>query len=145
LALTALLAGAVRAFASTAKEAAEAASRVKPQFLAARRICSDADNLHARTPIVAQTASVAPEDIRHDRDSGMDAVRAKPIRLETLRQALARVLRSAAPAFTPATEALSVGGIDRRLLETHASVFGQARLEPDLSAAAVFAAGAEAG
>jgi two-component system sensor histidine kinase TorS len=94
----------------------------------AHRIRSDAANLNASTPIVALTASVAPEDIRHYLDSGMDAVVAKPIRLETLRQTLMRVVRSASPSAPPPAEDAPGGGIDRRLLATHASVFGQARL-----------------
>ena len=93
----------------------------------ARRIRGDTDNLNAGTPIVALTASVAPEDIRHYLDSGMDAVVAKPIRLETLRQTLARVTRGAEVAVAPAAEA-PPGDIDRRLLATHGSVFGAARL-----------------
>ena len=93
----------------------------------ARRIRGDTDNLNAGTPIVALTASVAPEDIRHYLDSGMDAVVAKPIRLETLRQSLARVTRSAGASLAPAAAA-PAGDIDRRLLATHASVFGPARL-----------------
>ncbi len=94
----------------------------------ARRIRSDADKLNASTPIVALTASVAPEDIRHYLDSGMDAVVAKPIRLEILRQTLTRVVRSASPPVPVAAEDAPGDGLDRRLLATHASVFGQARL-----------------
>ncbi len=93
----------------------------------ARRIRGDADNLNAGTPIVALTASVAPEDIRHYLDSGMDAVVAKPIRLESLRQTLARVTHGAGPAPAPAAGPAD-GAIDRRLLATHAAVFGPQRL-----------------
>jgi len=93
----------------------------------ARRIRSEADGLNTGTPIVALTASVAPEDIRHYLDSGMDAVVAKPIRLDNLRQTLAAVMHT--PAVL-AAEAAPVQGaaLDERLLAMHASVFGQARL-----------------
>ncbi len=90
-------------------------------------------NLNSSTPIVALTASVAPEDIRHYLDSGMDAVVAKPIRLERLRQALAEVVH--APGLAPVLASESTvaapaqgGTVNTRLLATHASVFGRSRL-----------------
>ena len=90
-------------------------------------------NLNSSTPIVALTASVAPEDIRHYLDSGMDAVVAKPIRLERLRQVLAEVVHAPVPVPVPESERAAValahgGSVNTRLLATHASVFGRSRL-----------------
>ena len=87
------------------------------------------DKLNAATPIVALTASVAPEDIRHYLDSGMDAVVAKPIRLERLRQVLAEVLNApVVPVEAEAAVPASAGTVNTRLLATHAGVFGRSRL-----------------
>jgi len=87
------------------------------------------DKLNAATPIVALTASVAPEDIRHYLDSGMDAVVAKPIRLERLRQVLAEVLNvPVVPVEAEAAVPASAGTVNTRLLATHAGVFGRSRL-----------------
>ncbi|MFP5410449.1 MAG: ATP-binding protein [Gammaproteobacteria bacterium] len=106
-----------------------------------RRIRGEAHGLNAGTPIVALTASVAPEDIRHYLDSGMDAVVAKPIRLDNLRQTLTEVLRGqSAPALASAP--VPGGMLDGRLLAMHASVFGRARL---LALLAQLAAQAESG
>ena len=90
-------------------------------------------NLNSATPIVALTASVAPEDIRHYLDSGMDAVVAKPIRLERLRQVLAEVVHAPVPAPVSGSERAVAapaqgGSVNTRLLATHASVFGRSRL-----------------
>ena len=94
---------------------------------------SSSGNLNSSTPIVALTASVAPEDIRHYLNSGMDAVVAKPIRLERLRQVLAEVVH--APGLAPVLASESTvaapaqgGTVNTRLLATHASVFGRSRL-----------------
>ncbi len=87
-----------------------------------------AHNLNVATPIVALTASVAPEDIRHYLDCGMDAVVAKPIRLERLRQVLAEVLHAPVPVLATGPAADLPGTVNTRLLATHAGVFGQARL-----------------
>ncbi len=101
-----------------------------------RRIRCDADSLNAGAPIVALTASVAPEDVRHYLDSGMDAVVAKPIRLDNLRQTLTKVVRGqCAPALVSAP--LQDGPLDGRLLAMHASVFGPARLLAMLAQLAV--------
>ncbi|TAH42478.1 MAG: response regulator [Betaproteobacteria bacterium] len=94
-----------------------------------RRIRGDAGSLNATTPIVALTASVSPEDIRHYLDSGMDAVVAKPIRLENLRQTLAELLRMPAAVPGPAAGPTPAGDLNLRLLATHAAVFGKARLQ----------------
>ena len=90
-------------------------------------------NLNSATPIVALTASVAPEDIRHYLDSGMDAVVAKPIRLERLRRVLAEVVHAPVPAPVSGSERAVAapaqgGSVNTRLLATHASVFGRSRL-----------------
>ena len=90
-------------------------------------------NLNSATPIVALTASVAQEDIRHYLDSGMDAVVAKPIRLERLRQVLAEAVHAPAPVPVPESERAALapaqgGSVNTRLLATHASVFGRSRL-----------------
>ncbi len=92
-----------------------------------RRIRAETDNLNVNTPIVALTASVAPEDIRHYLDSGMDAVVAKPIRLDKLRETLHAVLHSR-PDAAPAPSPTQGRGLDPRLLSTHAAVFGAQRL-----------------
>ena len=92
-----------------------------------RCIRAEADNLNVSTPIVALTASVAPEDIRHYLDSGMDAVVAKPIRLDKLRETLHAVLHSR-PDAAPAPSPTQGRGLDPRLLSTHAAVFGAQRL-----------------
>jgi len=86
-----------------------------------RRIRAETDNLNVNTPIVALTASVAPEDIRHYLDSGMDAVVAKPIRLDKLRETLHAVLHSR-PDAAPAPSPTQGRGLDPRLLSTHAAV-----------------------
>ncbi len=94
---------------------------------------SSSGNLNSSTPIVALTASVTQEDIRHYLDSGMDAVVAKPIRLERLRQVLAEVVRASVLAPVLASESTVAapaqgGSVNTCLLATHASVFGRSRL-----------------
>ena len=63
----------------------------------------------------------------------MDAVVAKPIRLERLRQVLAEVVHAPVPVPVPESERAAValahgGSVNTRLLATHASVFGRSRL-----------------
>ncbi|MBS0543246.1 MAG: response regulator [Proteobacteria bacterium] len=111
----------------------------------ARRIRSDAGNLNAAAPIVALTASIAPEDIRHYLECGMDGVVAKPIRLEVLRRTLAEVLRTPVVPLAcarGAADGTRTDAVDARLLGTHASVFGSGRLQALLAQFAVQAAGA---
>ena len=54
----------------------------------------------AHVPILALTASVMPEDLAACRDAGMDACLAKPVTLDALAQALARV-GAPSPTATP--------------------------------------------
>ncbi|NMG31156.1 response regulator [Aromatoleum evansii] len=96
-----------------------------------REIRGDPGNLNGTTPIIALTASVSPEDIRHCLDHGMDAVVAKPVRIEHLLQTLAEVLgpkEPYIPAPMRANEAERTVTVDRRLLVAHARVFGCARV-----------------
>ena len=58
-------------------------------------------NGQARLPVLALTASVLHDDTRRCREAGMDDVLAKPLSLDTLRQALLRWLPQAAGAPQP--------------------------------------------
>ncbi len=95
-----------------------------------RRIRADSSNLNATAPIIALTASVSPEDVHHYLDSGMDAVVAKPVRMEQLLRTLAEVLGGKAAGGTAAgaTFAAADGTVDHRLLAAHSRVFGAGRL-----------------
>jgi CheY-like chemotaxis protein len=48
----------------------------------------------ARTPIVSLTANAMPEDVRRSLDAGSDAHLAKPVRPDTLIEAVTRALAS---------------------------------------------------
>jgi CheY-like chemotaxis protein len=48
----------------------------------------------ARTPIVSLTANAMPEDVRRSLDAGSDAHLAKPVRPDTLIEAVNRALAS---------------------------------------------------
>ena len=96
-----------------------------------RHIRGDARNLNAGTPIIALTASVSPEEVRHYLANGMNAVVAKPVRIEHLLQTLADVLGVTEPPASAAAPDSSANGavtVDRRLLTAHARVFGSLRV-----------------
>ncbi|WP_172642513.1 response regulator [Azoarcus sp. KH32C] len=84
-----------------------------------RHIRGDAGNLNARTPIIALTARVSPEEVRHYLANGMNAVVAKPVRIEHL-------LRTLADAQGVTEPAVPAGAVDTRLLT--ARVFGNSRV-----------------
>jgi signal transduction histidine kinase/response regulator of citrate/malate metabolism len=77
-------------------------------------------NRHSR--IFALTASVQPALVRGYLDAGMDGILAKPLKLDTLRQALAG--QSAMPAAPQADEAM-----DWPLLHTHRTLLGEQKLQ----------------
>jgi signal transduction histidine kinase/HPt (histidine-containing phosphotransfer) domain-containing protein len=77
-------------------------------------------NRHSR--IFALTASVQPALVRGYLDAGMDGILAKPLKLDTLRQALAG--QSAMPAAPHADEAM-----DWPLLHTHRTLLGEQKLQ----------------
>lgn len=76
-------------------------------------------NRHSR--LFALTASVQPALVRGYLDAGMDGILAKPLKLDTLRQALA----DQAPV---ATSPLDDAAMDWPLLETHRTLLGEQKL-----------------
>ncbi|MFJ7282171.1 ATP-binding protein [Pseudomonas sp. NPDC099000] len=82
--------------------------------------CTEGPNRHCR--IFALTASVQPALVRGYLDAGMDGILAKPLKLKSLRQALAGY--SPAPAPQPDDEAM-----DWPLLDTHRTLLGEQKLQ----------------
>lgn len=62
----------------------------------------EARERHPRTPIIAVTASVLPEDVVRYDAAGMDAVVSKPITLDALAEVVVRVLSTDIPAGSEA-------------------------------------------
>ena len=78
---------------------------------ATRRIRALADPDAARTPIIAMTANVLPEQIARCREAGMDDHLGKPINLPQMLQTLDRWTRPAEPAEDGAQANLDAGGL----------------------------------
>jgi PAS domain S-box-containing protein len=101
---------------------------------------AEADEARLRTPIVAWTANVMPDDVAACRDAGMDDVLAKPSALPTVQRVLrtwvdrvgdgARVAPSGTP--PPAPESPDGAPIDR--MQLRAIMDGDAALEAEMLA-----------
>jgi len=83
------------------------------------------DSLNGAAPVIALTASVGVKDIEGYQAAGVDAVLAKPLRLEALQRLLAGLCQS--PDERAAAPVQPLDGVDRQLLVMHRQVFGQAR------------------
>ena len=99
--------------------------------LEATRLIRALPGPEARVPILAVTASAFAEDIEACREAGMDAHLAKPIELDALVAALARLTDAAPPPPVAAPPAVDLAVLP--LLGPHG---GEALLIPGMTAAA---------
>lgn len=89
------------------------------------RFIRAAGGLNAAVPVIALTASVGVKEIVGYKGAGVDAVLAKPLRLEALKRLLGQLCDIPNEEITAPSK--PVDGVDRQLLIMHRQVCGNAR------------------
>jgi signal transduction histidine kinase/CheY-like chemotaxis protein/HPt (histidine-containing phosphotransfer) domain-containing protein len=96
------------------------------------KIRKETESCNYKTPIIALTASVRPDDIQDYFNAGLQDVVAKPVRQQLLLEAIKRVIdpQNSKPAkIIPQVDIHSNGPLlDQSMIETHLQILGPAKL-----------------
>jgi two-component system sensor histidine kinase TorS len=95
-------------------------------------IRQNTESYNYKTPIIALTASVLPDDIQDYFNAGLQEVVAKPVKHQLLIEAIARALDPKQPRpSTAITQINTIGDVpllDQSMVDTHLQVLGPAKL-----------------